>query len=134
MSGEPEWDKMVSFFTRGLTIPGMVLPGAPVDKYYQNYRHADICVCPLRDNKFNAMKSNLKVLEAAHMGLPVIASNVHPYKWIDGVMYVSKQRDWNHWLNKPKDFHKNCAKNLKAWVDKHNDFDTINEIRKQAII
>jgi glycosyltransferase involved in cell wall biosynthesis len=134
MDGEPEWDKMVSFFTRGLTIPGMVLPGASVDKYYQHYRHADICVCPLRDNKFNAMKSNLKVLEAAHMGLPVIASNVHPYKNIPGIMYVSRQQDWIYWLLKNKTRWKEHAKALWEWCNENHDFDTINETRKQAII
>jgi glycosyltransferase involved in cell wall biosynthesis len=134
MPDEPEWDRMVSFFTRGLTIPGMVLGGTDVDKYYGNYKYADICVCPLRDNKFNAMKSNLKVLEAAHIGLPVIASNVHPYKNIDGVMYVNKQSDWSKWLNMSSTHYKGRAYLLREWAKKHHDFETINEIRKQAII
>lgn len=134
MPNEPEWDRMVSFFTRGLTIKGMVLNGAPVTEYYKNYCYADVCVCPLRDNKFNAMKSNLKVLEAAHIGLPVIASNVHPYKNIDGVMYVNKQSDWNMWLNESKAFYNNSAVLLKKWAKENHDFETINEIRKQAIV
>lgn len=134
MPGEPEWDKMVSYFTNGLHLQGMVLQGASVETYYKNYAYADICVCPLQKSKFNAMKSNLKVLEAAHIGLPVIASKVDPYLGIDGVMYVERQTDWNRWLNKPKDFYMNCAKNLYAWAKKHHNFETINETRKNAII
>jgi glycosyltransferase involved in cell wall biosynthesis len=134
MQGEPEWDKMVAFFTNGLRLQGMVLQGASVENYYKNYAYADVCVCPLRDSLFNSMKSNLKVLEAAHIGLPVIASHVNPYLGIDGVMYVRKQSDWNKWFNKPQDFYLNCAKNLHAWARKHHDFNTINEVRKNAIL
>lgn len=133
VAGEPEWDKMVTCFTNGLKLDGMVLPGSIVTEYYKNYQYADVCVIPLQKNKFNAFKSNLKVLEAAHMGLPVIASNVNPYIDIPGVMYVDKQSDWTMWLNNIGEWSDN-AKILKTWARQHHDFETINETRKLAII
>lgn len=134
MPNEPEWDRMVTCFTDGLRLPGMVLQGANVEKYYENYRYADICVAPLRDNKFNAMKSNLKVLEAAHMRLPVIASCVNPYLNIPGVMYVRKQKDWTDWLNAKEDILSMHAKLLHDHVKRNFNFDAINEQRKQVLI
>ena len=41
---------------------------------------ADIGVIPLEDNKFNSSKSSLKYLEYASARLPVVASNVYPYR------------------------------------------------------
>lgn len=134
MQGEPEWDRMVSFFTKGLRMQGMVLGGSDVNKYYANYRYADICVCPLRESKFNAMKSNLKVLEAAHIGLPVIASYVDPYRNIDGVMYVLKQSDWNKWLNSSRQELFEYANVLRQWVKQHHNFEIINALRKNVLL
>lgn len=137
MQGETAWDRMVDAFTNGLQLKGMVLPGASVLEYYKNYAFADIAVCPLVKNKFNGFKSNLKILEAAHIGLPVIASKVDPYLGIDGVMYVEKQSDWYKWFIKCRDrkeFMVSCAKRLHEWVNKHHNFDEINEKRKQVLL
>lgn len=40
----------------------------------------EYAIAPLRDSEFNRCKSNLKFVEWAHFGVPVIASNVEPYK------------------------------------------------------
>lgn len=135
MPNEPEWDRMVTCFTDGLRLnTGMVLPGADVTKYYSNYQYADVCVAPLRDTLFNSMKSNLKILEAAHIGAPVIASHVHPYKNIDGLMYVNKQSDWTKCLHSDTDVLRINAKLLSEWAAKYHDFETINELRKNVLI
>jgi glycosyltransferase involved in cell wall biosynthesis len=42
----------------------------------------DISVCPLKDNKFNQAKSNIKWMEAAMLEIPTIASDTEPYKCI----------------------------------------------------
>ena len=39
----------------------------------------DLSVAPLVKNDFNDSKSNIKVLEAAAMGFPLIASNSFAY-------------------------------------------------------
>jgi glycosyltransferase involved in cell wall biosynthesis len=134
MQGEPEWDRMVSFFTKGLRLDGMVLGGADVDKYYANYRMADICVCPLRETRFNAFKSNLKVLEAAHIGAPCIASHVNPYLDIKGVMYVKRQSDWFDYINAGREYWKPLSFELKQWAKTHHNFETINALRKNVLV
>lgn len=39
----------------------------------------DVGIAPLRDSEFNRCKSNIKFLEMASIGVPLIASNVEPY-------------------------------------------------------
>lgn len=127
-----EWERMADCYTDYKRMPGVVLPGLPPHEYYQNYQYADIAVVPLLSTKFNGFKSNLKILEAAHSGVPVIASNVHPYKNIPGVCYVNKSEDWYNWINTPMDELNVMARVLKEHCDKNFDFDAINLKRKEA--
>ena len=130
---EAAWERMANYYTDNQRMPGVILPGLPPHQYYRNYQYADICVVPLLSNKFNSFKSNLKILEAAHIGCPVIASNVHPYKNMEGVMYANKGTDWFDLLN-DFDRHKESAAILQAFCKKHYDFDTINKKRKEAFL
>lgn len=50
----------------------------------------DIGLCPLYDCDFNRAKSALKMLEFAAMGVPVIASNVGPYREL-----MNEAESWN---------------------------------------
>lgn len=124
------WDRMVSSFTNGLSIKGTILPGSSPFEYYRNYSHADICLAPLIDSRFNGFKSNLKVLEAAHAGLPVIASKVNPYLDLP-ILYVEKQSDWLKHINKLRDpqLRKDIGYNLKSYCNTHFNFSKINSYR-----
>lgn len=125
------WGKMVNAFTNGLTLPGAVLPGLPPHEYYRNYGAADICVAPLIDSPFNCMKSNLKVLEAAHSGLPIVCSKVNPYLDLP-VLYAEKQSDWFKHLNMlvhDKDARYIHGNLLKNYCDKHFNYNQINKLR-----
>lgn len=51
-----------------------------LQNYGKMYSLFDVMIAPLEDSKYNNMKSELKVIEAAEYKLPVIASNVSPYK------------------------------------------------------
>jgi glycosyltransferase involved in cell wall biosynthesis len=134
MQQEDAWHRMVSAYTNSLQMKGCILPGTSPLSYYNNYQFADVCVAPLRASEFNAHKSNLKILEAAHSGLPVIASGVHPYLGMQGVMYVFQQSQWFKWLNAPKEVHDAYAKELQRYCDEHYNFEKINEQRKQLFI
>lgn len=130
------WGKMVNAFTNGLTLPGAVLPGTTPMEYYHNYSYADICVAPLLKTEFNSMKSNLKVLEAAHAGLPIVCSKVDPYLDLP-VLYAEKQSDWFKHLNML--IHDKYARyihghNLKNHCDKYFNYKQINKLRYDRFI
>ena len=42
--------------------------------------HLDLAVAPLEANSFNEAKSNLRLLEYGILAIPVVASNVYPYR------------------------------------------------------
>jgi hypothetical protein len=91
------WDRMIGVFTNGLKLNPTIYDYAEVSKYMGAYADSDISIIPLIDNKFGAMKSNLKVLETAAKKNPAIVSNVHPYKDMP-VCYVNNQKDWYKWI------------------------------------
>lgn len=127
-----EWERMADCYTNYKKMPGVVLPGSGTTEYYRNYQYADVCVVPLLSTKFNCYKSNLKILEAAHSGLPVIASNVHPYKDIPGVMYVDRREHWLSWLLDTGAWAEK-ARVLKEYCDKEFNFESIN-LKRAAIL
>lgn len=69
----------------------------PSLKYYRGYDF-DIALCPLTGTVFDQSKSNIKALEAMALGIPVLASDVEPYRdlVIDGVngYLIRKKNDW----------------------------------------
>ena len=138
MDGYPVWDKMVSAFTNGLQLKGSILKGRPVNDYYSLYEFADICLVPLVDSKFNRNKSNLKILEAANAGKPVIVSDVHPYLDFptDLVNYVEHQSDWYRLIRglvRNRLFAEEQGERLKAYCKEHYNFDKINKVRCELI-
>lgn len=63
----------------------------------------DIALAPLRPHLFNRSKSNLKALEAAALGIPIIASDVGPYPdfvehGVTGFL-VKRDHEWGKYLN-----------------------------------
>lgn len=86
------WHRMISNFTCGLKL-GDVRRFLPVTEYMNFYNDADCSIVPLRATRFNSMKSNLKLLEAATKKIPVIGSHVEPY--VNSPMIeVNYQSDW----------------------------------------
>ena len=91
------WDRMIGVFTNGLKLNPTIYDYAEITKYMGAYADSDISLIPLVENKFGAMKSNLKILETASKKNPAIVSNVHPYKDMP-VCYVNNQQDWYKWI------------------------------------
>lgn len=126
---------MALIYTAGLKHQYKLLPVEPITSYYSMYKHADICLTPLVHSPFNRMKSNLKILEAANLALPVIASQVHPYLDMP-VRYCMRGTDWVEHI---KDLVANPEKRLdegerlKAFCDDNFSFDKINTHRKQIL-
>lgn len=53
--------------------------GKSPDQYGKSITNLDVLVAPLEDTKYNNCKSDIKILEAAAYGKPIICSNVLPY-------------------------------------------------------
>lgn len=130
---EAEWNEMARIYTANAKHQYKLLPPEPVTNYYSMYRHADICLIPLVNSFFNRMKSNLKVLEAANMGLPCIVSDVHPYKELP-VRYCRNSTDWIRHIRTlvdSEEWRNEDGQALKDYCDEHFNFKKINEERRQ---
>jgi glycosyltransferase involved in cell wall biosynthesis len=130
------WQRMASAFTSGKSIERIIVNEMPIEKYYDSYQLCDIALIPLRDNMFNACKSNLKVLEASGVNAPVIVSNTGPYKGfpLHIVNYVDSQSDWFKWVSffmKNRNLIKEQGKQLFEYCSEHFNFQKENEKRKQ---
>jgi hypothetical protein len=71
--------------------------------YYRNIDF-DIGLAPLTGTRFDRSKSNIKALECAALGIPVVASDVEPYRdfVIDGVTgYLVRRED--QWFARLRD-------------------------------
>ena len=58
----------------------------PMQEYMNLYRNTGISLIPLKLNKFNRFKSELKMIEAGWASKPVIVSSIHPYSIISDHM------------------------------------------------
>jgi glycosyltransferase involved in cell wall biosynthesis len=127
-------DHMLSSFTCGLKLDTKIFNAMSSFDYFQIYNHADVCMIPLVENRFNKHKSNLKILEAAAAGLPVIVSHVDPYLDFPEhcVYYVKKQSDWYNGvkymtsIDMTRDI---FAKNLSEYCESQYNFKKINNQR-----
>jgi hypothetical protein len=125
------WDRMIGSFTCGLKLNPKIFNYNEVTKYMAAYADSDVSVIPLVDNKFNSMKSNLKVLETAAKKNPAIVSEINPYLGLP-VHYVKKQGDWfKHIRDLTFDHDMRIDSGLKLfeYCQRNFNFDKINSER-----
>jgi glycosyltransferase involved in cell wall biosynthesis len=133
--GDAEWDAMARIYTAGMKHQYKLIPGGKATEYYQAYEEADICLVPLVNSPFNRMKSNLKILEAANLGLPVVASAVHPYLDMP-VNYCRTGRDWEQHIKRLVQWPKRReeeGQRLAEFCKEHYNFHKINNERRQIL-
>lgn len=69
-----------------------------IEQYATLYNDIDVALVPLKENKFNSCKSELKIVEAGHFSKAVICSNVLPYKPFlkhrVNCLVCEKEKDW----------------------------------------
>lgn len=128
------WHKMINNFTVALKMPCAVKKALPINEYMNFYNEADVSIVPLVQSRFNSMKSNLKVLEAATKKIPVIVSNVDPYKGCPYTVKVSKQTDWYKAIKKVATdaiYRQEMGEANYEWCNQYFHLDKINELRHQ---
>jgi glycosyltransferase involved in cell wall biosynthesis len=74
--------------------PERVVNARPVNDYAQVYNFLDCAIAPLERHRFNECKSPLKFIEAAAFGVPVIASDIHPFQNINNIVLCKNSIDW----------------------------------------
>lgn len=130
-----DWYHMVQDYTAQLKHQYKLIPYAPITDYYKAYAQADICLIPLINSRFNRHKSNLKILEAANLGLPCIVSEVHPYLDLP-VLYCRSSSDWIKHIKRlvgSRKRQKEAGQELAEFVQQHYNFNRINNMRKQVL-
>ena len=129
---KPIWDGMIASFTNGLKLNPTIYNFNQVTEYMAAYCDSDISLIPLVDNKFNSMKSNLKVLETASKKNPAIVSNVHPYKGFYPACHVNSQKDWYYWIKmlvNDKDARTHYGNALYEYCNKNFNLHEVNKQR-----
>lgn len=80
----------------------------PFSTYATNYNLADVSLAPLEkgDGLFNSAKSQLKVIEAGFHKMPIIASDIEPYKidivhGVNGFLVNNNSgiKGWDYYIN-----------------------------------
>lgn len=113
----------------------MTYPATDVLNYGTFYDNIDISLIPLRDNRFNSMKSNLKMLEAGFKKKSVIVSHVHPYLGLIehgwNCLSVKHKNDWHKHMKQlidSKDLRQTLAEQLYEDVQEYH-IDKVAELR-----
>jgi len=114
-----------------------IVEGTTVFEYGEVYRHFDIVLAPLQDNKFNNCKSELKIVEASAYKKPIICSAVYPYLYHqanDGVLLVT-QNDWRTAIQKMIDVGHSVRQSMGVsnydYCQKHHNLELHNLTRLQ---
>src|SRR3989338_8746229 len=103
-------------------------PGEPIEVYpgVLCSKGWDIAVAPVINNSFGNCKSDLKIKEYAAAQIPIVASNVIPYKEaVDNganVLLVNTYEEWYNMLIELVDHpnkRREMARHNKEWISKH---------------
>lgn len=79
----------------------------------------DLAVAPLVDNAFNRAKSNLKLLEYGICGIPVLCSDIEPYRSAPVWRVENENQAWHDMLIRLAGEHRHLSaagKQLRTWV------------------
>jgi glycosyltransferase involved in cell wall biosynthesis/GT2 family glycosyltransferase len=100
-----------------------VHPMVPVGRYPGRLARLgfDIAVAPLVDHPFNRAKSALKVLEYGALALPVVASDIEPYRTAPVSLVGDDPEDWIEALRsiaRSSDAGRERGRNLRRWIEK----------------
>jgi GT2 family glycosyltransferase len=101
--------------------------GVPVNTYMDEMEklNLDLLLGPLEDNEFNRCKSNLRLLDAGALNVPVIAQRIIPYTEGDPPVfaYCETPEDWSREISRfiaaPPKERQMSADALQRWVSRY---------------
>lgn len=136
--GSHEWDKIERAFNPNKVLKIYTRRNIlPLEEYMDHYTYADVSLAPLDNLTFNWYKSNLKVLEAGCKYMPIITSDVSPYKDEpnqDVISYCRGTKDWVKYLQKYEKnptFVREQGQQLGEYVRANYHLDKMNRLRLQ---
>lgn len=95
-----------------------------LDKYPQELANLtlDLALAPIRDTEFNRCKSNLKYIEWASLGVPLLASFVQPYAHTNGNIHLvtNSVTSWRQYILDLLPFIKNITTKEKQELANHS--------------
>lgn len=107
-----------------------------IKSYATHYENVDVLLAPLKENDFNAFKSQLKVIEAGFTNTAIIASNYGPYT-VDLIPYLEKgnvvNENGNALLVDSRKNHKDWAKYIKFCVQHPDAVEKMKNNLKEKI-
>lgn len=127
------WPKMLNIIRPAKSFS--TVPARRVGEYMASYADSSVALAPLERSTFNACKSNLKILEAGCMGIPVIASYVEPYiqdAKCPGVLLCDTSKDWYQTMKmllNDKTLRINLGGELMKYVNRYYSMDEANNNR-----
>lgn len=122
-----------------------------INKYATHYANVDVLICPLKENEFNAVKSQLKFIECGFTNTAIIAQNFGPYT-IDSVPMIGfggkinengncllvdsrkNHKDWAKYINKladDRDMLHNLQKNLHDYITERYSLEAVCKDRTE---
>ena len=108
--------------------------------YFKHLSQADICVVPLLQDRFNNCKSAIRYLEAAIIGVPVVAANIGDFQNViksgeNGFLAASRE-EWQQALEKlitDKQLRKNLGTNSQLYVKENQTITALSQSMKSDL-
>jgi len=108
-----------------------------IQRYATHYENVDVLLAPLKENDFNYVKSQLKVIEAGFTGCAIIAQNYGPYT-LDLKPYIVKggqiNQEGNGLLVESRKNHKEWAKYIRYCVEHPEDVERMKNNLKETVL
>lgn len=114
------YDLIIRNLTVDGEIPYKTIEWTGVENYMDGYQ-GDILIVPSKATEFNSYKSNIKVLEAAAVNVPVVVSKAEPYLNLP-VNYFSGENEFVSQITKLVEdeiYRKDCADQLREFCLKN---------------
>lgn len=116
------YDLIIQNLTAKGQIQYRTIEWTGAEEYMKSYQ-GDILLVPSKATEFNSYKSNIKVLEAACLGMPVVVSMAEPYLGLP-VNYFTGEKEFVEQVTRlvmDAKYRKACAEELEEFAKEYYD-------------